>query len=782
MSAAHLGQIEVPVKGIDCPSCAGHIEETIQKLPGIAEVRVLVSASRVDVRFDPERTCTELIHQSLERAGYPVLSRGDRGAHERGAAAGPGSGPFAKLMSGWGAFAVVVLVVAAVVAGEQTGFFDNTLERLPWWVLAPAIVAGGWRVFRPVFLGLRRGQISSHTLMTAGVIASASIGQWATAALIVFFMRFADAIEGMTTSRSREALRGLVSIRPASARVLRGDVEAEVPISEVTAGELILVRSGERIPVDGEVVEGYASVDEAAITGESVPADKQVGQSVFAATVAQGGFLKLRATRVGGDTTFARIIRLVEESEAQRAPVQRFANKFCAYYLPAVLLMAGATYLVTQQVVNAVAVLVVACGCAIALATPVVVLASVGYGARKGLLVKGGIALEQLARVDTVVIDKTGTLTRGESRLTDLLSLPCGCDEDAGDEPGLLQAVASLEARSEHPLARAIVDAAREQGMVLTQPDEFVSLPGRGITGRLGDDHWTVGNRRLLAENSIPISSHAEECAQAMESAGQTAFFASRNGHVVALLAVADVPRSEARAALAELRRMGMKKMLLLTGDNERVAAATAAAFDLEFRANLLPEDKIAAVRELQAAGHVVLMVGDGVNDAPALAQADVGVAMGAAGTDVAIEAADVALMRDDWNMVPEAIYAGRRAARTIRQNLGFTAISNVVGISLAAAGLLPPIWAAAAHSLPDVVILANSGKLMREPRKRRNAKAGESPGSHPHGRDHHHHHEHHPHHEHHEQHEHAEPHEHQHGHVQGHSHHQHHPAGGCTH
>ncbi len=694
--------LELSVAGMDCPDCVAPIEQAVRKLPGVADVRVLVSAERASVTYDPTRVTPAQIQAAITDAGFTVREPAAAARAPEAARRDVGE------ILGWGALGLVALVVVLAAVGERVGVLDAALERVPWWVPALAIALGGWKVFRGVLRAALRGKVTSHTLMTAGVIASIAIGQWTTAALIVFFMRFADWLEDLTAEKSREALKQLVALQPATARVLRGGREVEVPVAEVAVGDVVVVRPGERIPIDGRVVDGQAPVDQAAITGESVPVDKASGAPVFAATIAQAGFHTVEATQVGADTTFARIVRLVEEAEAQKAPVQRLADRFTAYYLPAVLVMGLGTYLVTGQVVNAVAVLVVACACAIVMATPVVVMASVGRGARHGVLIKGGLALEQLARVDTLVMDKTGTLTRGEPRLTDVVSL------NGVGEAELLRAVAAVEGRSEHPLAKAIVRAAAERGIAPAEPEDFTPLPGRGLVGTVGGRAWAVGNRRLLTERGVRLEAAHDARAQELEAAGKTAFFVAEDGGVAGLVAVADVARPEAKEALAELKRLGIRRLLLLTGDNERVAAAVAREFDLEYRANLLPEDKIAAVKALQAGGHVVLMVGDGVNDAPALAQADVGVAMGAAGTAVAIEAADVALMRDDWRMVPEAIRLGRRAARTIRQNLAFTAAYNVVGIALAAAGLLPPVWAAAAQSLPDVAIMLNSSRLLR--------------------------------------------------------------------
>lgn len=690
---------ELPITGMDCQDEANAIEAELRKLPGVRDLVISVSGARATVSHDPAITSQEQIRAAVARTGCSVAAAASR---EEPRATREMAGTF-----GWAALGLVAAVVLAAAVAERFGLLDSALDVLPWWVPAAAVLLGGWRIFRNVAVTALRGRVISHTLMTAGVIAAAAIGQWTTAALIVFFMRLADHLEDLTTARSRRALEALLELQPLTARVMREGREVEIPAEQVIAGDVMAVRPGERIPADGQVTEGHAPVDQAPITGESVPVDRGPGDPVFAATVALAGFLRIRATKVGTDTTFARIVKLVEEAEARKSPVQRFADRFSAYYLPAVLLIALATFVLTGQILNAVAVLVVACSCAITLATPVVVLASVGNAARRGLLIKGGIVLEQLARIDTVALDKTGTVTFGRPVLTDIVPL-----RDI-DETGLLNAVAAVESRSEHPLARAIVRGAMERGVHVADPTSFEVFPGRGVVGAVGGSTWCVGNRRLLADRAVPIPAVADERAREIEAAGRTVFFAADGTAVAGLLAVADTTRPDVRAALDELRALGVRRIVMLTGDSERVAAAIAAELGIEHRADLLPEQKLEAIRALQAEGCRVLMVGDGVNDAPALAQADVGAAMGVAGTDVALEAADVALMRDDWRTVPETIRLGRRAAGTIRQNLAFAAVYNVVGITLAFLGILPPVWAAAAQSIPDGAIMLNSARLV---------------------------------------------------------------------
>jgi P-type Cu+ transporter len=612
-------------------------------------------------------------------------------------------------VAGWAVLSAVAAVIAAAAVGERVGVFDAALERLPWWLLAGALLVGGWPVLRGVATAARKRRVTAHTLMSLGVLAAVAIGEWPTAVLIVFFMRLASWIEARTNDRSRQAIQQLAELAPSVARVVRDGREVDVPVELVRVGEVVVVRPGERIPVDGEVVDGHAPVDESSITGESVPADKTIGDRVYAATVAQAGALKVRTTRVGDDTTFGRILHLVEEAAGRRAPVQRFADRFSAYYIPVVLSIAAVTLLVTGQVLNAVAVVVVACACAIVIATPVAVMASVGSAARRGLIIKGGATLERLAQVDTVVVDKTGTLTHGRPRLTDIVALGWPGDE-------LLAAVAAAEQRSEHPLARAIVAAAEERGVAHPAADAFTAVPGRGATAVVAGRSWLVGNRALLAANGVTPDRAAEMATASLEDEGKTVFFAATGGRVVGLVALADTVRADAAGGLAALRALGVEQVVMLTGDNARAAAAVAAPLGLDYRAGLLPEDKTARIRALQAAGRVVLMVGDGINDAPALAAADVGVAMGVAGTDAALDAGDIALLREDWQLVADALLVGRRGARTIRQNLVFAAAYNVLGIAAAAVGLLPPVWAAAAQSLPDGFVLANSARLLRPP------------------------------------------------------------------
>lgn len=693
---ASVKTLEVPIRGMDCVECTRHVQHAISKLDGVKSVDVLLAAEKAIIKLDPAKVDMPAIRRAVASAGdeYSVP--------ETVEVASPlPIGDFNRqlmiLLT-----VVFTVVLSIVIVGEWLGLFKLLETLIPFPIGIAIVIVGGWPVFRNVIRATLKRQIISHTLMTLGVIAALAVGEWVTAALVVIFMRVGEYVENFTTEGARRAVKELTAIAPQTARVDRDGAEVELPVADVKVGEIVIVRPGERIPVDGEVISGQATMDQAAITGESMPVEVSNGSHVFAATIAKLGSLRVKVLRIGVDTTFGRVVKLVEEAEANRADVQRFADKFSAYYLPIVAGIAALTFLISRNPLSTAAVLVVACSCSIALATPVAMLASIGASAKRGLLIKGGKYLEMLARADVVFVDKTGTLTLGKPQITDVVPLNGLSTSD------ILSLAASAERYSEHPLAEAVRAAARGKNLALDEPHGFEAIPGKGIRAKVNGSQVAIGNHRLIpAAESLPITRELEE-------QGKTLLFVERNNEVAGILAAEDTLRSEVPTVLTELRSLGIKHIQLLTGDNERTAAALAKTLNVEYRANLLPENKIEIVREYQAKGHTVVMVGDGVNDAPALAQADVGIAMGAAGTDIAIEAAHIALMREDWSLVPEALRIARRTMGIVKMNLGFTALYNVVGLALAAFGFLPPVLAAAAQSLPDVGILSNSARLLR--------------------------------------------------------------------
>ncbi len=694
---AMVKTMEVPVEGMDCTECTMHVQHAIQTLPGIKSVNVLLAAEKATIQFDPELVDLPMIRKAVAGAGYKV----PESAPDEVSTARSLQDFTRPVLTVFGIVFGVVLFV--VVFGEWLGWFEKITELVPWPVGFALVLLFGYPVFKNVIQATLRRQVISHTLMTVGVIAALAVGEWATAAVVVFFMRVGDYAERFTTDRARKAVRDLTAMAPQTARLERDGQEVEVPVSEVQPGDVVSVRPGEKIPVDGVVLEGQATINQAAITGEAMPVEVSEGAKVFAATIAQMGSLRVKTTLVGPDTTFGRVVRMVEEAEANRAEVQRIGDKFAAYYLPVVIMIAAITYMVSRNPLSTAAVLLVACSCSFALATPIAMLASIGAGAKHGLLIKGGRYLELLAKADTVLIDKTGTLTTGKPRLTDVVRL------NGLSEERLLSLAASAERYSEHPLAEAVRQAARDQHLPLLDVQGFVATPGRGVQARVQGMTVEVGSWRILEEKALP------PVAAELEKQGKTLLYVCTNQEVAGILAAADTLRPETPASLADLKRLGVRKVELLTGDNERTGAAIAGQLGIDYRANLLPEDKIRIVKEYQAQGHTVVMVGDGVNDAPALAQANVGIAMGAGGTDVAIEAAHIALMREDWTLLPSAFQIARRTMRVVKMNLGFTVVYNIVGLTLAAFGILPPILAAAAQSLPDLGILGNSSRLLKQ-------------------------------------------------------------------
>ncbi len=692
---AALQTLSVPVKGMDCAHCTQTVRQAIAQLPGVSAVDVLLSTEKATITLDPKLVDLDAIRKAVAQAGYSVPVE-TAVAEEK-----PSASPFTRrILTLFGA--VFALVLFVVVFGEWLGVFHALTERVPWPLGLAVVLIAGYPIFRKVIAAALRRQVISHTLMSVGVVAALVIGQWATAAVIVLFMRVGEYAEQFTTGRARQAVKNLTNLAPQTAHVERQTETVEVPIAQVAVHDIVVVRPGELIPVDGQVLTGAATINQANITGESMPVEAGPGSKVYAATIATLGSLRIQTLRVGQDTTFGRVVTMVEEAEAHRADVQRIADKFSAYYLPVVATIALLTFLIRRDPLATAAVLVVACSCSFAMATPIAMLATVGAAAKRGLLIKGGKYIEILARADVLLLDKTGTLTQGKPQITDVIAL------NGVSEADLLMFAASAERYSEHPLAEAVTRAARDRAVAVAEPQQFHALAGSGVRAQVNGKQVEVGSHRLFASQPVPPQ------AQVLENAGKTLLYVAVDGQLVGLLGASDTMRPEVPQALTLVRQQGIQQIELLTGDNERTAADLGQQLGVSYRANLLPEDKIAVVKEYQKQGRIVVMIGDGVNDAPALAQADIGIAMGVAGTDVAIEASHIAIMREDWMLVPEAFQIAKRTMRVVKFNIAFTTIYNVIGLTLAALGILPPILAAAAQSLPDLGILANSSRLLR--------------------------------------------------------------------
>ena len=563
------------------------------------------------------------------------------------------------------------------------------------------VLVGGWPIFKEAFENTLTRRMTMELSMTIAIVSAATISEFFTALVITLFVLVAEVLEGMTVSRGRSAIRDLLDFLPRAVVVRRAGAITEVGANTLAVGDAVLVNPGGRIPVDGTVISGHSFVDQARITGESLPIEKMPGEAIYAGSINQSGALEIRAERIGRDTSYGKIIEAVEQAERSRAPVQRLADRMAGYLVYLALGAAALTYLITRDIYSTISVIIVAGACGIAAGTPLAILGAIGRAARSGVIIKGGLFLEQLGKVNTVVLDKTGTLTFGKPEVQKILVCPGVAEEE------LLDAAASAELRSEHPLGKTVVAYARAQSRPLSEPERFGYTPGRGIDAAIAGELVLVGNQALMQDHGIAISN-----ALLARQAGASEIYVARGGQLLGAIAVADSIRPEALEAINAIHRMGIKT-ILLTGDAKAVAHVVAQQLGIdEVASDLMPQDKFNYVKRLVESGRVVAMLGDGVNDAPALTEATVGVAMGS-GTDVARESADVVLLGNDLVKFTETLALARRTRRIIWQNFIGTIVIDVVGVGLAAFGLLNPLFAAFIHVASEMAFILNSTRLL---------------------------------------------------------------------
>ena len=724
-------ELTIPVQGMTCAACSARVQRTLERTPGVNGANVNLMTGAATVVYDPASITPEGLVETIRGTGYGAelpapdfsvedLSAADDAARDR---------EIRDLRLKLG-FSLTAAVLAMALS----------MPPRPWLLLAltiPVVTWAGRHFYTRAWAAFRHRSADMNTLIAVGTGAAFGYSLFATVAgswlsargiephvyyeavlWIIALILLGNLLEARARSRTAGAIRRLIGLRPLTARVVRDGVEIEVPLAQLRPAEEVLVLPGEKIPADGTVVDGSSHVDESMLTGEPTPVRKAPGDPVIGATLNRNGSLRFRVERVGADTVLSRIIRLVQQAQGSKAPIQRLADRIAAVFVPVVIVIAMATFALwllfgpepayLHALVSAVTVLIIACPCAMGLAVPTAVMVATGRGAELGILIKGGEPLERSGRLDTVVFDKTGTVTEGRPTLQHIAS---------DDEAQALRLAASLERRSEHPLGEAIVAAATGRGLDLAEPREFESLTGRGVAGTVEGHRVLVGNRLLLAESGVepgPLAGEAERLARD----ALTPVFVAVDGRVAAVIGVADAVKPGSRDAVEALRRLGLESVML-TGDDARAAEAVARTVGIDrVVANVLPERKLEEIRRLQSQGRTVAMVGDGINDAPALAQADVGIAMGT-GTDVAMEAGDITLMRGDPLGVPRAIALARRTMRVMRQNLFWAFVYNVVGIPVAAGALYPafglrltPAMAAAAMAVSSVSVVMNSLRL----------------------------------------------------------------------
>ena len=753
--AATTTRLVLPVKGMHCAACVGKVERALHGVPGVSEAHVNLATERATVTADPAQAPLRALRDAVAAAGYELLEPAPAGgedsrtrdARDREERAREQDRLRLKFLAG-------AILSLPVVLGSMPEVFPwaPTVLRQPWLLLVLATPVQLWvgASFHLGFLrDLRHRTASMNTLVSIGTGAAylfsvavtlwphafAHLGSHAmtyfeTAAVVITLVVLGRWLEARARGRTSEAIRRLVELAPRTARVRRDGADVEIGVDALVPGDLIRVRPGERVAVDGVVVEGASTVDESMLTGESLPVEKTPESSVFGGTVNRAGSIVFRATRVGAHTTLARIIRLVEEAQGSRAPIQRLADRVAAVFVPVILGVAALTFLgwwwlgpepaLLFALTNTVAVLVIACPCAMGLATPTAIMVGTGRGAEHGVLIRSAEALEVLHRVEVMILDKTGTLTVGRPVVTDVVPAPGdgGTANDPAEELTLAIAAAAEQA-SEHPIGAAVVARAKELGLALPPVTQFTAIPGQGLDALAPDGRVLVGNRALMDSRGIDVDGLAPAAAR-LAADGKTVVHVAFAGAALGLIAVADVLKPEAPAVVRALRDRGLE-VVMLTGDARPTAEAIARQAGITaVRAEVLPEEKSAEVRRLQDTGRRVAMVGDGINDAPALAQADVGIAMGG-GTDVAIEASDVTLMRGDLHGVVMAVDLSRRTIRIVKQNLVWAFGYNVVLVPVAA-GLLYPVWgillspllAGAAMAFSSVSVVVNSLRLRR--------------------------------------------------------------------
>ena len=571
-----------------------------------------------------------------------------------------------------------------------------------------AVVFGGYQRFIAGFKDAFNRKITVNVFVVVALLATIAVGEFRPAAIIVFIMAAAGALESYTMDKTRKSIRDLLDFAPRMATVRRQEEEVIVPVAELQVGDVVVVKPGARIPVDGVVTAGASSVNQATITGESMPVEKFQGSSVFSGTLNESGRLDIRTEKVGENTTLARIVHLVQEAHGTRAPIQNMAYRFTTWFLPAVVLLAIIAFVISGDIRVAVSVLLVACPCAFAIATPTAVTAGVSNMARRAVLIKGGIFLELGHKIDRLLVDKTGTFTFGRPKVEGIISFNGKGPED------ILRMACIAEKYSEHPLGRSILTAGRERHLDIPDPDHFVSATGIGVEARWNSANILVGKQAFLQEAGVLIVSRVEREIVKQSEHGRTAVLVAHNEEVMGLLAIADEIRPEIPQTIRLLKTLGVKRITMLTGDHPQVAEAVARAIGVDdFQAELLPEQKQEYVRKLQAEGHIVGMIGDGINDAPALALADVGIAMGAAGTDVAIETADVTLMNDDISGVADFMWMSAKVLRRIKLNIFFSMIYNVIGLTLGVLGFMTPIIAVIFQEAGCVTVVFSSTLLL---------------------------------------------------------------------
>ncbi|OGP80016.1 MAG: hypothetical protein A2V86_09800 [Deltaproteobacteria bacterium RBG_16_49_23] len=688
-------KIIVNIDGIHCADCALNIERSVEHLSGVLSAEVSYVLSAATVYFDPHRVEEEKIKKAITKPGYVITET----LAQRTRAFWSEMRPFLFMASSGMTLALSYI----------SGWLHLGPAYLPTAFAIVSLILGGYPILKSAIKALFIPDLNVDTLVSIAAIAATSVGAYQEAATVIFIMLLGEFLEHLTVGKTRKAISSLIQLAPKTAWVRREEGEVSVPIEEVKAKEIVIVKPGERIPVDGKIISGCGSINQSMLTGESIPIEKGAGDRVYCGTINEAGSCEIETTQVAEDTKLAQIKRLILEAQSEKSPTQRVMDRFTRYFIPAILLIALAVFLVTGDPIRAITVLIVACPCALVLGTPTAVVAAIGNAARQGILIKGGVYLEQMGKLKALLMDKTGTLTYGRPKVVEVKGL------NGKDEKEVLYWAAIAEKRSEHPLARAVMGRAEEIGLNIPHPESFENFRGKGVRVQWDGRKILVGNPLFLREGGIEVPDSVKKILISKESEGTTSLLITLDHRIIGTISIADTLREKAKATIDRIRREGLSEIWMLTGDSESVANRIGKELGIRYEAGLLPEEKVLRVKEWKKQGQTVAMVGDGVNDAPALAAADVGIAMGGAGTDVAVETADIALMTDELEKISTTIRLSRKALRVIKENIAFALVFNAVLVLLSAQGWVTMILGAVMHQASSLLVILNSMRLLRK-------------------------------------------------------------------
>ena len=688
-------KIIVDIDNIHCADCALNIERSVEHVPGVLSAEVSYVLSSATVYYDPHRVEVDRIKKAITKPGYVVRET----FAERTRAFWRERRPF------------VFMALSGVTLGFSwiLGWMGLGLPKLPTIFSIISLIIGGYPILKSAIKTLLIPDLNVDTLVSIAAISATTVGAYREAATVLFIMLLGEFLERHTVGKARSAIASLIHLTPKMAWVRRDGQEVQVPIEKVRVKDVVVVKPGERIPVDGIILSGGGSVNQSTLTGESILVEKRVGEKVYCGTFNESGSFEMEATQVAKDTKLAHIKRLILEAQAEKSPTQRVMDRFSRYFIPAILLIAFSTFLIKEDIIRAITILIVACPCALVLGTPTAVVSAIGNAARQGILIKGGAYLEQMGRLKTLLMDKTGTLTQGRPKVAELRAF------NGLDEKEVLYWAAIAEKRSEHPLGRAIMEKAEEVGLNIPHPESFENIRGKGVKAQWDAKTIIVGSSEMVKGEGIEIPESVNGLLKLIESEGITSLIITLDHHFLGIISIADTLKEKAKTTIDKIRKEGVSEIWMLTGDSAQVADRIGKELGVRYEARLLPEEKVMRVKEWKRRGQTVAMVGDGVNDAPALAAADIGIAMGAGGTDVAIETADIALMSDEIEKIPAVIRLSRKALRVIKENLVFALVFNTVLVFLSAQGWMTMILGAAMHQASSLLVILNSMRLLRK-------------------------------------------------------------------